>query len=605
MLRASVPLSTKILLIEEVIMKRSISFILAILCVFSLTACSSDPLHNVTDEVTESGKISDTENVTDEVADSSKTEINISVKSSAASNDVAALMEKMSSFYLKEATSDRNDYPDYNEWKSATFQLGMLEAFKATGNIDFYSFTLEIAESYGYLVNYGIGTTLLDNAAEMLVYTELDSITNDSRKLEDSIRNADYTLTKGSLNYSWVDEIYMVSSAYQYLAKSTGNAKYADIDYSSYMKWREKLFDETEGLWFRDSDYIYNPNTKYVSDSATPNVSPNGKKVFWSRGNAWVYVSLARNLRIMEPEGKIYEQYLSDFKSMTEALVKCVDEGGFWHANLADPDHINGIEMTGTGGFWFGICTGIELGILDAGKYIPIADSIYKCVSEKAVNAYGRLGYCQPIGEAPVAAKASDTNMFGVGLALMGAASYMRLCGDYIVPSLDTAEVLQLEKDLAESDERPYYLEPGFLKSSAVAKATSAAKKDHAENTTAKLFDGTYVYKAKGTSWVGGGLKTSNVVLDITMREPIKFSHFAMITRSCRAYKFRVEVSADGTDYSTVLDTTNVRYSGGRLYKWSFDAVEDVKYIRFVFTGIWGNAVDWVTINELFLYDDN
>ncbi len=582
-------------------MKRVISLILVIICLFSVASCSSDTVSDTT-EVTSA--VTDTEPITEPVTDAPKTGIDIPVKSATLSDDVAQLMEKISNFYLKECTSDRNNYPDYNEWKSATFQLGMLEAFKATGNIDFYSFTLEIAESYGYLVNYGIGTTLLDNAASMLVYTELDSITNDTRKLEDSIRNADFTLTKGSLNYSWIDEIYMVSSAYQYLSKATGDTKYATIDYNSYMKWRKTLFNESDGLWYRDSDYIFNPNTKYRSDSATPNVSPNGKKVYWSRGNAWVYVSLARNLRIMESEGKMYEQYLNDFKAMSEALVGCMDDSGFWPANLGDPDHIKGIEMTGTGGIWFGLCTGIELGILDAEKYLPIADTVYKCISEKAVNEYGRLGYCQPIGEAPVAAKASDTNMFGVGLTLMGAAAYMRLCEDYVIPSLDTEEIVKLENDLASAEERPFYLEQGFLKSSAIAKASSPAKKDYSDNTTANLFDGTYVYKTKGTSWVGGGLKSSNVVLDITMREPIDFSHFAMITRSCRAYKFRVEVSTDGTAYSAVLDTTNVRYNGGRLYKWSFDAVSDVKYIRFVFTGIWGNAVDWVTVNELFLYDD-
>lgn len=583
-------------------MKRVISLILAILCLLPLVSCSSGTVEDTT-EVTDGA--ADTDKSTEPVTEPPATEIDISLKSETASKDVAELMKKISTFYLEECTSDRNNYPDYNEWKSATFQLGMLEAFKATGDIDFYRFTLEIAESYGYLVNYGIGTTLLDNAASMLVYTELDAITHDERKLEDSIRNADFTLQKGSLNYSWIDEIYMVSSAYQYLAKATGEGKYATIDYNSYMKWRKTLFDESEGLWYRDSDYIFDPNTKYRSDSATPNVSPNGKKVFWSRGNAWVYVSLARNLRIMEPEGKMYEQYLSDFKAMSEALLGCMDEQGFWPANLGDPDHIKGIEMTGTGAFLFGICTGIELGILDAETYLPIADTVYECISEKAVNDYGRLGYCQPIGEAPVAAKASDTNMFGVGLTLMGAASYMRLCGDYTVPSLDTEEIVALESDLAASEERAFYLEPGFLKSSAIAKATSTAKKDYSENTPAKLFDGTYVYKTKGTSWVGGGLKSSNVVLDITLHDPIVFSHLAMITKSCRAYKFRVEVSTDGTAYSTVLDTTKVRYSGGRLYNWSFDAVSDVEYIRFVFTGIWGTDVDWVTVNELFLYNDN
>lgn len=122
----------------------------------------------------------------------------------------------------------------------------------------------------------------------MLAYTELHSIYSADRKLADSIRNADFTLTKGSLNYSWIDEIYMASSGYQYLADVTGTEAYADLDFSSYKKWRATLFNEDEGLWYRDKKFIYDPSASYISDEATPNVTPNGKPVFWSRGNAWV-----------------------------------------------------------------------------------------------------------------------------------------------------------------------------------------------------------------------------------------------------------------------------------------------------------------------------
>ena len=63
-------------------------------------------------------------------------------------------------------------------------------------------------------------------------------------------------------------------------------------------------------------------------------------------------------------------------------------------------------------------------------------------------------------------------------------------------------------------------------------------------------------------------------------------------------------LAEDGKEYITVTDTTKQSYPGGRHYNWDFDTVENVKYVRLVFTGIWGDPVDWVTITEMFIYGD-
>ncbi len=603
MQRVNAPLNTRIFNYREVIMKRIISFLLAFLCIVSISSCSgqatpptSDPADTTPADTTLDPADATTADTTSEPSSKFK-------KSEIACADISALLKKISTFYLEEYVTTPVDFPDYNDWKSSTFQLGMLEAFRSTGDIEYYRFVAEIAERYGYLVNFGQDTDYLDLATTMVVYSDLDALGKNDAKLTDTIRNADYTLRQGELNYSWIDEIYMVSYAYQYLTARTGEEKYGKLDYQNYMKWRAKLFDEEEGLWYRDSKFIYNPNVKYVSDSDTPNVSPNGKKVFWGRGNAWVYVSLARDLSIMDKDAVGYEQYLADFKAMSEALLRTVHEDGYWRANLGDPDHYKTIEMTGTGGFWYGICAGIELGILDAEIYLPVAEKVYRCVTEDALGKTGRVGYCQPIGSAPATATKNDTNMFGVGLTMMGAAAFMRLCEDYAPHVINSDEIKRVDKELAASSDRAYYLEPGFLKKSAISKAYSAAKRDYSSNTPDNLFDGDYMYQTKGTSWVGGGLKSGNVTLEITLKEPIDLSKLSFMPRSCRAYKFRIEASADGKEYVTALDMTKESYPSGRLYNWTFDTVENVKYIRLVFTGILRESVDWVTLTEMFIYD--
>lgn len=595
-------------------MMRSVALLL--LLVIVLTGCGSVLPDNVgfssdtvaTDSITNNTVTAEPVDTTDApLTDTPSTDapvIDSFVGSDVKSEDIVGLLKTVSNFYLNDYVTNRGDYPDYNDWKSSTFQLGMLEAFKVTGDSEYYRFVVEIAEKYGYQVNFGADTDYLDLATTMLVYSDLDAILRDDAKLTDALRNADYAVRKGTLNYSWIDEIYMVSSSYQYLTARTGDPKYGKLDYDCYMRWRAKLFDTEEGLWYRDSKFIYNPNTKYVSSSSTPNVSPNGKKVFWGRGNAWVYVSLARNLRIMDKNAIGYEQYLADFKAMSEALLRTMHEDGYWRANLGDPDHYKTIEMTGTGGFWFGICVGIELGILDAEVYLPVAEKIYQCVTENVLGKTGRVGYCQPVGSAPAAASKNDTNMFGVGLTMMGAAAFMRLCEDYVSPIIDQNTVRLMDEECRKASDHSYYLEPGYLKSSEITKAYSAAKKDYSSNTPNNLFDGDYMYQSTGSSWVGGGLKSGNVTLDITLANAIDIRRVSFMPRSCRAYKFRIDVSEDGKEYITVTDTTKQSYPGGRHYNWDFDTVENVKYVRLVFTGIWGDPVDWVTITELFLYGE-
>lgn len=516
------------------------------------------------------------------------------------SKEVAAQIKKVNDYFLSSTAATPVKLPLDREWQSATYHLGALEAFKATGEEEYYSYTLDWAENWGYDINYGKDTDYLDIAAAMLAYTELDGIYPAERKLKDCIRNADYTLTQGELDYSWIDEIYMASSGYQYLAKATGEKAYADIDFLSYNKWREKLFDEEEGLWYRDERYIYDESvqTEY-------NVTPNGKKVFWSRGNTWVYTSLARNLRIMDKDNEAYETYKADFIAMSRALLSCQRTDGTWNANLGDPEHLGGIEMTGTGGFWFGLCTGIELGILDVKTYLPVVDKVWKGVKQYVVQENGLLGYCQPVGEEPAAAKASDTHLFGVGLYMMGASAYMRLCNDYEAPkTLISEEIVELETSYAAMPDtlRQCKLGTGYLTADEIESVVSQAKQDLPENNALNLVNGEYIWKQKNVGWVGGGLKTKPVMAVITLKDPTDIEQIVACPREARPYKIKVEVSANGVDFQTVADTTTTEVKPSRLYKWAFDKIEDVKYVCLTVTGIWGTATDWASINELFIY---
>ena len=129
------------------------------------------------------------------------------------------------------------------------------------------------------------------------------------------------------------------------LAKATGNRKYLDWMNAFFWDVKRELFDEQEGLFYRDRTYIGQR-------------TPNGKKVFWSRGNGWVFASFPRildNLAADDPERARYEAL---FRTMAAALVRRQPDSGLWHPNLEDPKDLPMPESSGTGFFCYGLAWG-------------------------------------------------------------------------------------------------------------------------------------------------------------------------------------------------------------------------------------------------------
>lgn len=62
------------------------------------------------------------------------------------------------------------------------------------------------------------------------------------------------------------------------------------------------LFNEKEGLWWRDKDYV------------PPYKEKDGSNCYWSRGNGWVYAALVRVMETLPANDKNY-QYLKKTSS--------------------------------------------------------------------------------------------------------------------------------------------------------------------------------------------------------------------------------------------------------------------------------------------------
>jgi rhamnogalacturonyl hydrolase YesR len=180
------------------------------------------------------------------------------------------------------------------------------------------------------------------------------------------------------------------------------------------------LFNKQEGLWWRDADYV------------SPYKEPDGQQCYWSRGNGWVYAALVRCMNQMPKKDKNYKLLLKDFLLMSEALLKCQREDGFWNPSLTST-HLAMKETSGTALFLYGMAWGIQKGYLKAKVYRPACDRAWTAMVRDAVHPDGFLGWMQGTGKDPSAGqplsytKIPDFEDYGTGCFLLGAAEYHKL----------------------------------------------------------------------------------------------------------------------------------------------------------------------------------
>ena len=175
-------------------------------------------------------------------------------------------------------------------------------------------------------------------------------------------------------------------------------------------------------------------------------VTPSGKDIYWSRGNGWVFVALARVLDILPTSDPHRDTYVADFKAMAKAIVPLQRSDGFWNENLIDPSHCasiglagdDGPETSGTAFFTYGLAWGIRKGLLDPAIYGPALQNAWTGLSTIALQYDGLLGYVQSTGALPCTedsmhpgrlgpTQLADFDDFGVGGLLLAGSEVYKL----------------------------------------------------------------------------------------------------------------------------------------------------------------------------------
>lgn len=313
-------------------------------------------------------------------------------------------------------------------WTRAVYYEGLMALYSIDKQQRYIDYTDTWANAHEWTPRNGIKTRDADDQCCSQTYLERFVMTGDSTMLYPTRSNLQGQMKETKIGYwTWIDAIQMALPIYAQMYKITGDRSYIEHGMKMYRWSRNEcgggLFNEKDGLWWRDADYV------------PPYKEKDGKDCYWSRGNGWVLAALVRSMNQLSPKDKIYKELKKDFLMMCDGLSKCQREDGFWNVSLVSPVTYGGKETTGTALFLYGISWGLQKGYLKEKTYRPIADKAWNAMAKDAVHKDGFLGYVQGTGKDPSAGqpvtydKVPDFDDYGVGCFLLGAVEYYRLLG--------------------------------------------------------------------------------------------------------------------------------------------------------------------------------
>jgi rhamnogalacturonyl hydrolase YesR len=325
---------------------------------------------------------------------------------------------------------------DLSHWVIAPFYDGLLRAGFATGDDALVAGVLDFGRQAGWTPGYrfyhaddvAVGHAWLDlyrldparKERLLPIQARLDQIIAQpvTEELNDFTAKPRTPGVEVTDRWTWCDALYMSPPTLARLYALTGDGKYLRFMDSEYRFCYDRLYDPAEKLFYRDSRFVGPQGKK----------SPHGKKVFWSRGNGWVYGGLVLILEHLPADHPSRPFYAQLFREMTTAILAAQQADGFWYPNLSDPAEIAQGEASGTGFFVFGLAWGVNQGVLDRSTHWPAVLNGWRALVS-ALRPDGLVGRVQQIGFAPDKFGPQSIEDYGTGAFLLAGAEVLRGLG--------------------------------------------------------------------------------------------------------------------------------------------------------------------------------
>jgi len=313
------------------------------------------------------------------------------------------------------------------EWVRGAFFAGVAAAFEATRNEKYLDAAMEISERNDW--QPGPRPRHADDHCIAQTYARIYLDERDPLMIDAIVARFDEMIAdprpgpvvgwSENDNWSWCDALFMAPPTMALIAEATGDLSYLDLMNAMWWETYDYLYDADEHLWYRDGRYVIQ------EDGSGPRTS-HGQKIFWSRGNGWVFAGLAIVLEHMPPDYPERGRYEELFREMASALVRVQGDDGLWRSSLIDAEEYPIPESSGSGFFTFGLAWGVNSRLLDADGFLQAARKGWAGLVW-AQQPSGKIGWVQQIGYDPRSVTADDSMEYGTGAFLLAGSEMLGL----------------------------------------------------------------------------------------------------------------------------------------------------------------------------------
>ena len=223
-------------------------------------------------------------------------------------------------------------------WQFATYYSGMMKAFKTIGNKDYQDFLYQVGEDHNWETLADMYHA--DKIAIGQIYLDLYQQKGD----EVMIKNIKWVLDANLLRnkpkpdvryednpyrhewWSWCDALFMAPPTFAKMYQITGEEKFLDYAIDHWLVTTDYLWDKKVDLIYRDDRYF-------------GKTTESGKKIFWSRGNGWVFGGLVHMLEIIPVNHPKRQLLVDQYQKMAKRLLDLQERSGdgLWRSNQLDP----------------------------------------------------------------------------------------------------------------------------------------------------------------------------------------------------------------------------------------------------------------------------
>lgn len=333
---------------------------------------------------------------------------------------VLATMERVADWQLAQPAKY-----DPAGWENAPFYIGTLALAQVSASPKYHEAILAQARANAWKPSRRLHHA--DDHCVIQAYAGLFRLHHDpamlapSRQRLDAILAApaagtlDWGLPGADNRWSWCDALFMGPASWLMVYEATGDRRYLDHMNREWWATVAALYVPTDRFFARDQSFL---------DLR----EPNGRGLYWARGNGWVVAGLARVLDLFPKGHPDYPRYVALYREMMEAVLAAQQADGLWRPGLLDPASHPAQETSGSSFYTFALAWGLNRGLLDHARFEPAVRRGWLALAD-CVAADGKLEHVQPIGAAPEGFDPHHSEPFGVGAFLLAGSEVYRLVG--------------------------------------------------------------------------------------------------------------------------------------------------------------------------------